>query len=219
MSFILDALRKSEHERRRAAAPSVAQIPYAVPRARLPFWMPIAIGGLAVALAVMGFAWWYTARPAAVRAPVETLSARATQRVQSSAPQQQGSADWASPPRVGDPPPWSPPAADHHAQAAVPSNASLEAPAVQSAATAEAPAPLSDDGLPLASALASAGLVPPLTLHLLVNDADASKRFVYINNRRYAEGAYLSEGPLLLRITSRGAILRHQGRDFLLVPE
>src|SRR5690606_27233744 len=50
MSFILDALRKSEHERRRGALPGVAHIPYALPRARLPVWVPLAIAALALAL-------------------------------------------------------------------------------------------------------------------------------------------------------------------------
>lgn len=217
MSFILDALRKSEHERKRGALPSVAQIPYALPRARLPAWVPVAIGALAVALVTTGFAWWYTARPAAEGR---------TERVAASTFAPQGGA------LSGEtPPPWSAQAPEQRARAAAPSDASGEAappaspsnapgePAPPAASRTTAPVQAPDDALPTASALAAAGAAPPLTLHLLVYGEDAAKRFVIINNRTYHEGEFLAEGPQLVRISNRGAVLRQQGRDFLLLPE
>lgn len=54
MSFILDALRKSEHERQRQAGPALAEVPIAPPKPRSNVWAPIAIALLLVNLAVIG---------------------------------------------------------------------------------------------------------------------------------------------------------------------
>src|SRR5262245_3068017 len=62
MSFILDALRKSEHERQRAAMPGVAQVPFGLPRRELPTWATALIVVLVVALLALGGAWWRAAR-------------------------------------------------------------------------------------------------------------------------------------------------------------
>ena len=45
MSFILEALRKSEHERQRQAGPGIAELPIARPASRPPVAL-IAVGGL-----------------------------------------------------------------------------------------------------------------------------------------------------------------------------
>ena len=54
MSFILDALRKSEHERQRQAGPALAEVPVAAPRPRSNVWAPVAIALLLVNLVVVG---------------------------------------------------------------------------------------------------------------------------------------------------------------------
>jgi hypothetical protein len=43
-----------------------------------------------------------------------------------------------------------------------------------------------------------------------------SDRFVYINMRKYHEGAVLQEGPKLERIRRDGVVLDYQGMRFLL---
>ena len=58
MSFILDALRKSEHERQRAAMPGIAQVPFGLPRREMPAWAIAVIVALAIAVLVLGGAWW-----------------------------------------------------------------------------------------------------------------------------------------------------------------
>lgn len=60
MSFILDALRKSESERQRDAAPSLSHAPLAQVRHRVPLWTWTLIGVLLVALIGLGAAWWRT---------------------------------------------------------------------------------------------------------------------------------------------------------------
>lgn len=66
MSFILDALRKSERERRQEAEPSIARIPDAVPSRSTPTWAIATIAALGVGVVALGAAWIH----ALVTAPV-----------------------------------------------------------------------------------------------------------------------------------------------------
>jgi general secretion pathway protein B len=54
VSFILDALRKSEHERQRQTGPALAEVPVATPKSRANVWAPIAIALLLLNLVVVG---------------------------------------------------------------------------------------------------------------------------------------------------------------------
>lgn len=58
MSFILDALRKSESERQREAAPSLSRAPLAQVRHRVPAWIWALISILLAALIALAAAWW-----------------------------------------------------------------------------------------------------------------------------------------------------------------
>ncbi len=74
MSFILDALRKSDAERQRGAAPGLADVRYATHRSQRNIWVPL----LAVVLAVnIGFmAWlWYDKSTASAPADPMKLTA------------------------------------------------------------------------------------------------------------------------------------------------
>ena len=223
MSFILDALRKSEHERQQSAGPGISQVPLATPRAQLPRWAMAVIGLLAATVFVLGGAWWQASRsasgptasvPPRVERSVE-LPAPATPRP-SAAPQQ------AAPTRS-----LSQPGASSLATAAASSEAAGEtepkviqlgnAPALSSRQLdlpADAPA------LPSATALAAEGVaVPALRLELHAFSAQPADRFVFINGRKYVEGDRLLEGPQLESIGPTGAVLAHAGRRFLLVQE
>ncbi len=57
MSFILDALRKSESERQQDAAPSIARIPMAVPQPRLPAWAIVTMAALGLGVVALAGAW------------------------------------------------------------------------------------------------------------------------------------------------------------------
>src|ERR1700741_38813 len=67
MSFILDALKKSETDRQRQSAPALFEVKVAAPRRRLPLWAV----GLAVLLGVNVLVLaWVLLRPAAPAEPV-----------------------------------------------------------------------------------------------------------------------------------------------------
>jgi general secretion pathway protein B len=233
VSFILDALRKSEHERQRSAVPGLAQVPLATPQAQMPRWALGVMGVLGAAVLALGAAWFYSARAPAevVAAPPPTVE-RSVElpppAPRSPAPQQ------ASPSRL--------PGGESTLSAAA---------AASTAPSSEGSAPTSSDrglaggteGAPVASpsltpptrltnlpddsvALPSIAMltaegvsVPPLRLELHAFSAQAKDRFVFINGRKYEEGDRLAEGPMLVEIAPTGAVLTHAGRRFILVQE
>jgi general secretion pathway protein B len=206
VSFILDALRKSEHERQRSATPGLSHVPLATQQAQLPRWALGVMAVLVAALLVIGGAWWQSTRApaqlAATRAPTIEREVELPPPAQRNAPQQ------AAPSRL---PAQEPPSS--LADAAAPSPGALE----QTAPAAAAP---HEPNLPSAAALAAEGvLVPTLRLELHAYGAQPRDRFVFINGRKYLEGERLAEGPQLLTIEPTGAVLAHGGRRFLLVQE
>jgi general secretion pathway protein B len=76
VSFILDALRKSDAERQRAATPGLADIRYARRPTRRSLWLPLLAVALVANLAVMGVQW--LRRPAAAPAAPPAAAAPAT---------------------------------------------------------------------------------------------------------------------------------------------
>ncbi len=221
MSFILDALRKSEHERQRSAVPGLTHVPLATPRRELPGWALLVIGVLAAAVLVLGGAWWQSQR---------SLSAPAA-----SSPTAVAAPIVATPPAIAMPPVAAPTsvaiAAPPAPQTAVVSTSSLQdsesAAALdertQSLASAaivpKRPAP-SGPTLPSAASLLAQGInVPPLKLELHAYSDKPVERFVFINGRKYREGERLIEGPEVVRIEPNGVVLSEQGQRFQLAPE
>jgi general secretion pathway protein B len=58
--------------------------------------------------------------------------------------------------------------------------------------------------------------VPRLDLSVHVYSDTPSKRFVFINGKQYREGQRLTEGPTLEQIQLRGIVLQYKGERFLL---
>ena len=58
--------------------------------------------------------------------------------------------------------------------------------------------------------------LPELSVDLHIFAEDPAKRAVFINGRRYVQGARIKEGPMVVEITREGAVLSYQGRRFLL---
>ena len=221
MSFILDALRKSEHERQRSATPGLSQVPLATPEPRMPGWALAVIGILVAAVLVLGGAWWQSTRvPAEVAAsslPPAASTPTVERRVDLPPPAPRNSAiQQAAPSRLSD--------SSLSAAAASSTGGSNES--AEPAAPAFSPSPRltnlpeDDVALPSVAMLAAEGVaVPPLHLELHAFSPQPRDRFVFINGRKYVEGDRLVEGPLLVAIQPTGAVLTHAGRRFILVQE
>jgi general secretion pathway protein B len=215
MSFILDALKKSERERQRTAVPGISDLPMVVHSSRSLPWVAIGIGASLVGAAALAWVWWQSP-PDLPLTTVATPSPLPTSDVVQPAPQ------------------------PTRASAAPPATRSLasEAPRVVSARNLIQPNAASrpDEAMPAASSAPAsqgrgtvteapmsilearvAGLpVPELALELLVFSEDPRQRFVYINSTKYVEGETLSEGPRLIEISPDGAVLTFNGRIFML---
>jgi general secretion pathway protein B len=244
MSFILDALKKSETERQRQSVPGLMDTRLTSRRNRLPIWA-VALGILLVAnvivLAVMlirsNSAPRTAAAAAAAAVPAMTPHPPASDAGGSAA------ADHFSP---MDPNPANPvyapeiPVAPAATTAQPSDNATspmpprpavvprlideLKTPPVHNARRAD---PVltdedakadSDEVLPTINELNLSGsqTLPELHLDVHVYGNQPSERFVFINMRKYHEGTTLQEGPTVEHIRRDGVILSYHGLRFLL---
>ena len=218
MSFILDALRKSEHERERRALPGLIDRPASsATRSRLPY----VLGALGVLLLVnvvvltIALTRGPASPPASPSTSGDTTAARAaatpapavaraasgparTRPLDAEAAEREPEGDYPEPPparRAGEP-------------ALVASQPAL----VRRAA----PRDTGVDNVPSINDLAgdaTAGL-PPLNIDLHVYADEPAQRFVVLNGQRLHEGSRLREGPVLERITPDGVVLDYRGTRF-----
>ncbi len=217
MSFILDALRKSEHERQRQSGPSIAELPAGRAMRESPTMMLAVIALIALNLGVLAF---FLLRSGGEENTAATLPALASPVIGEAAPIAP------APAAVADPGP----APDHGPVAELPLNEVALAP------VAVAPAPAAPDPslLPTAApqpsvtrdpqyvpninslpAQVTAGL-PPLSVDLHIYMDDPARRAVFINGRRYLAGNTLTEGPVIEGISREGVVLTYRGQRFLL---
>jgi general secretion pathway protein B len=228
MSFILDALKKSEIERQRQSVPGLMDTRVAERRNRLPVWA-IALGALlGINLLVLTLALTRKSAPAPSPVPA-SRPADSAKALDADAP---------PPP----PPHFSPLDAAPVYAPEIPVPASAGPAAIQPPATRSAPAggagiaaahrvhrsdPLLTDPdagaqieevLPSINEISLTGsqALPELHLDVHVYATKPSERFVYINMRKYHEGATLQEGPAIERIRRDGVVLNYQGLRFVL---
>jgi general secretion pathway protein B len=250
MSFILDALKKSEQERQRQAMPGLVQSGIARPRARLPMWAIALCVLLGVNLLVLLFVLargWMTAsqgpsaaaqsRPSEVPGMGSAAQAQhreapgtgsAAQAGRSEAPAAALPEQHFSP--LDTAPVYAPEipvtAADSPATAP-PTSHQPPDPGSSGSRPIRRHDPVLNDGdykandeelLPSINEinLTGAQVLPELHLDVHVFATKAADRFVFINMRKYHEGATLQEGPTLERIRRDGVILNYNGLRFLL---
>lgn len=244
MSFILDALRKSEHERQRQAGPSIAELPIARPAARTPPWVWVALGAL-LTVNVIAVAWLVLREPrqepvvdtapAVERpAPAATAAAPGEPSATPGAPQpvpgdpQAAPAMAMTPPATVNLPREVRPLTDEAAMDAAPYADYYPAPgppdpALLPMAPIQAPPPMAVPAtngprVPTIDELppqATAGL-PQLSLDLHIYAADPAQRAVFINGGRYRQGEALPQGVTVQQITPEGVVLTYRGQRFLL---
>ena len=221
MSFILDALKKSESDRQRHSGPALFEVKVAPPRSALPLWAVAVAALLVVNLAILMWMLW--PHPAARSADSSTAAAtRAAQAPTAAAASTPARAPLsltlpaASPPGAAPALPPAPGAAsgaadnpDDYAPAAEPAAAPSLSNRVRRATA---------DGVPLyQDAAATAGAsIPQLRLDLHVFAQRPQDRFVMINMHKLREGDSLPEGVHVDSITPEGAVLSYSGARFLL---
>lgn len=229
MSFILDALKKSENQRQEAAPAEFASVPSSPTESRTPTWLWL-LGALLVinAIVLVGF---MTRSPAPeVASPslsAGTLPEPAPARSPEPAaiPVEQTRAETETT------------FADRVLQArterqTVTAAAAVEsgrepAERVQPAATTtieQSPAPAAEPAdafLPSIDELRMQGAVslPDLHIDIHVYSEAPADRFVFINMNKYRESDQLSEGPVVREITRNGVVLEHRGNAFVLPRE
>jgi general secretion pathway protein B len=224
MSFILDALKKSEAERQRQAGPALLEMRIVRPARRLPVWAVIV--GVALVSCVLVLAWVAlrrTAAPAGVVATAPPPTAPAAGAVGAAgtagAPAQQpaGPAAMALP-AAATPTPGVAPMANVAAEPQYPAAAGDDNPAdVAPAEAAPASASPNHSGTAgLRNYAELGGKLPELRLDLHVYAAKSADRYAFINMRKVREGDVTSEGVAVKEITPDGVVLEYQGTEFLL---
>jgi general secretion pathway protein B len=244
MSFILDALKKSESERQRQSGPGVFQPRIASPRARFPLWA-IALG-LLLGVNLLVLLWVMTRPDPAPDASAATPAAAAPAPAAAAAPAA-GSAPAAAatsaapvaststrfnPPLIVDPTlseDDAAPAGTAPAGTPSPSGAGFNpndyVPAQPGPTSAAASPP--STATPVAAgagapsnyatreALVARGQsVPEVALSLHVYDADPARRFVFVNGQRGRDGETLPNGLKIEQILPEGAVLSWNGNRF-----
>lgn len=212
MSFILDALKKSEAERQRQAGPALLEMRVVRPRRSIPVW--VLTGGAALLLINLVLLGWLFLRPraeppAAASAPVPSASTP----VQTTAAPAVAAA---APPRIvaGG-------TATSSGPAPTPGNEPAAGDAVNPADFAPAAGErgsitVGRDPSSLQSYNEVSGKMPEVHLDLHVYSPKAAERYVFINLHKAREGETTAEGMRVMEITRDGVVLQYQGTEFLL---
>lgn len=226
MSFILDALKKSEAERARQTGPALLEMRIVRPRRRVAPWIVALVLLLAVNLAVL---LWFLLRR---EAPAATATAPATVAAGVTAPV--AAAPMAAAPIAGVPAAAAPPADAADGRAALPAGGFAADPGARVAgeepgteAGSDNPADFEPAASPSGGSVRTAptaranyselgGEVPELRLDLHVYASRPQDRSALINMHRVREGDTLPEGPRVVEITRDGVVLEWQGREFML---
>lgn len=211
MSSILDALKKSERQRRHGEALIFRQTsPDAAPVLLRPALAALAGLALIATIATAAYVWM---RPTPVASPVAPV---ANNTVPGPAPAPAPAPTTAS---------TSAPAEDLAEQAdvdtatrttptpAAPLSASTTAPRAVAAA-----GPAGFDQVPWLSSLPEVfrNSLPPLTVNIHVYTPEESQRILYINNRPVRRGEQIEGGVTMEEIVQDGVILRYRGQLFKL---
>jgi general secretion pathway protein B len=212
MSYILDALRRSERERSAAQSP-VLPPDSPLPVRRAPRAAVLAVAG-AFALATAG--WLYLGRNSASPPPATVADPAPAAVPETEVAKSDVIAD-ATPPRADVVPPRQP---GTNVVRALSEEARLPSPPKPAAAAApliKATA-INAGEIPFLRALPDdlrRGL-PEMVVNIHVYTADESQRLLYINNRQYRRGDTLEGGVVVEEIVPDGVVLQYHGLRFKL---
>ena len=210
MSFILDALKKSETDRQEKGSAEFANVPVSAGDDGPPRWLWV-LGALLLinVVVVAGLLMRPAAQPAAGVPAPEPVASIATEAPPQAAPQQQFAAEIAAA-RQTTLPREEPPVIE--------SAAPTRAPAPSVASTPATNEPANPLALPTAQEVIANGSLTLPTLHVDVHvySESPADRFVFINMTKHKEGSVLNEGPRVQSITPEGVVLSQNGITFLL---
>ena len=215
MSFILDALKKSETDRQQRSTAEFAGIPTGSDRRRgPPAWLWVVAGLLLINLAVLVGILMRPGTPPTdpvVRQDSEP-AARTVTEPAAGTPESRsdGFANQVAAARENPPPRAEPAVAMVTPPAAVTTLPPV--PATRSRPTVDTTA------LPTLQEVRANGAVvlPDLHVDIHVYSESAKDRFVFINMVKHKEGSRLAEGPTVQEITPDGVVLSQDGMSFLL---
>lgn len=220
MSYILDALKKSESERQRQDAPGFADVPAQAQARRTPQWIWLLAGLLlinAVAVGALLLRGFFAAPESGVAraqpaTPPAVITAPAADRERPAAPSPTTAETRSDrPPAPLRTPVRSeqPPAVDSEPPSGRPAAQQTPRPSVL---------PANSASLPTLFDLQANGTLqlPELHLDIHVFSQAPQDRFVFINMSKYREAARLADGPLVKEIVPDGVVLEYEGNTFLL---
>ncbi|MEE8345447.1 MAG: general secretion pathway protein GspB [Woeseiaceae bacterium] len=210
MSFILDALKKSETERQRQNAPGFVDVPDGADPPRAPRWLWVLGGLLAINLIVVsGMMLRPDPRPATdATATDEAIPNEGQPEREASFSEMVEQAKNAQPPQVAD--------------GTTAEKSTGDAPVAEASPLSNPkPTAMITESYATFNDLRANGtlLLPDLHLDIHVYSDQPAERFVFVNMNKYREQARLAEGPLVKEITPEGVILEHLGNSFLLPRE
>ena len=203
MSFILDALKKSETDRQQQGSAEFAGVPTSNRREKPPRWLWVLGLLLAVNVVVL---LGLLLRPAAQ--PAVSTAARPAQTTQAAPAENEDFASQVAAARENAP-----------AREEPRPTAPKSRPAVSQAPAAIVPqAAVNSNALPTIHELVANGTIvlPELHVDVHVYSEVSEDRFVFINMSKHMEGSRLVEGPLVKEITRDGVVLDQNGITFLL---
>jgi len=203
MSFILDALRKSETDRQQQGSAEFAGVPTSNRREKPPRWLWVL--GLLLAVNVVVLLGLL------LRPDVQPAVSPAAQPAQTTQADPAENKDFASQVAAAR---QNAPAREESRPTAQPST-----PAVSQVPAAIVPqAAVNSNALPTIHELLANGTIalPELHVDVHVYSEVSEDRFVFINMNKHMEGSRLAEGPLVSEITRDGVVLDQNGITFLL---
>lgn len=206
MSFILDALKKSEAERQRQAGPALMQTRIARPRRGVPVWLVIALA-LLVITNLVGMLWYFLRpqtpdpAPAGGAVPAATVAPAPAAAPQPAAPA-------ATPATALDP------AVQAGADQLLDSGLAAAVLGAVGGQRTEEGSDARSQHLPRYGAPGSDA--PPLRLDLHVYSPNAAERYAMINMRKVKEGEPVEANVRVVEITRSGVVLLYRGEELLL---
>jgi len=233
MSFIFDALKKSQSSRQQQSGPGTISVE-AAPRAAQPHnWLALVISIVVLNLLAIAMLAWFISRDRSANdmlsaVPVEQnaqppaviAEASGIQKEASSNPVTESSSGVVR----GEVRPLSAEVRDSGPSSTTQPVAQVPPPAVVAPAQTRKVEPTPSESAGFLPTLAELKLdqrieLSPLHIDVHVYNENPQRRFVLINARKYKEGERLTEGPLLEEIRRDGLVMYYRDQRFLVPRE